>query len=162
LKPFNKLAGRVSLGLKPVFHFDRNRSIFFCVEVISSTLVVRKQRNTLRYATIRLKWKTALEPLALRALDFKAVVYPKISETVQKFLNIFFGFIYFINYYIFTSWCFHSDILNIFVKISIYVERYPIILLSNGLFLLCLLWLLWGFFIQNYNILPLSSAESII
>ena len=90
----------------------------------------------------------------------KVVVYPKISGTVPKFLNIFFGFIYFINYYIFTSWCFHSDILNIFVKISIYVERYPIILLSNGLFLLCLLWLLWVFFIQNYNILPQTPLNS--
>jgi hypothetical protein len=33
-------------------------SIFFCVEVISSTLMLRKQRNTPRFATIRLKWKT--------------------------------------------------------------------------------------------------------
>jgi hypothetical protein len=49
------------LIFKPVFHFDRivtYCSIFFCVEVISSTLVLRKQRNTLRFATIRLKWKT--------------------------------------------------------------------------------------------------------
>jgi hypothetical protein len=37
------------------------RSIFFCVEVIGSTLVVRKQRNTLRFAKIRLKWKTSLK-----------------------------------------------------------------------------------------------------
>ena len=34
-------------------------SIFFCVEIISSTLPLRKQRNTLRFGTIRLKWKTA-------------------------------------------------------------------------------------------------------
>jgi hypothetical protein len=42
--------------VKPVFHFNRivtYRRIFFCVEVISSTLVVRKQRNTLRFATLR-------------------------------------------------------------------------------------------------------------
>ena len=48
--------------LKPVFHFNRivtYRSIFFCVKVISSTLSLRKQRNTLRFGTIRLKWKTA-------------------------------------------------------------------------------------------------------
>jgi hypothetical protein len=33
--------------LKPVFHFDVTyRSISFCVEVISSTLVLRKQRNS--------------------------------------------------------------------------------------------------------------------
>jgi hypothetical protein len=31
------------------------RSIFFCVEVISSTLVVRKQRNTLRYDTVEVE-----------------------------------------------------------------------------------------------------------
>jgi hypothetical protein len=44
--------------LKPVFHFNRivtYRSIFFCVEVISSTLVVRKQRNTPRFATIEVE-----------------------------------------------------------------------------------------------------------
>ena len=29
-----------------------------CVEVISSTLSLKKQRNTLRFGTIRLKWKT--------------------------------------------------------------------------------------------------------
>jgi hypothetical protein len=47
--------------LKPVFHFNRNvtyRSIFFCVEVISSILVVRKQRNTLRFATIEVENRT--------------------------------------------------------------------------------------------------------
>jgi hypothetical protein len=55
------MSHHVSIELKPVFHFNRivtYRSIFFCVEVISSTLVVRKQRNTLRFATIQLKWKT--------------------------------------------------------------------------------------------------------
>jgi hypothetical protein len=31
------------------------RSIFFCVEVISSTLVLRKQINTLRFATIEVE-----------------------------------------------------------------------------------------------------------
>jgi hypothetical protein len=47
--------------VKPVFHFNRivtYRSIFFCVEVISSTLVVRKQRNTLatlRYDTVEVE-----------------------------------------------------------------------------------------------------------
>jgi hypothetical protein len=34
------------------------RSSFFCVEVISSTRPLRKQRSTLRFGTIRLKWKT--------------------------------------------------------------------------------------------------------
>jgi hypothetical protein len=45
-------------ALKPVFHFNcivTYRSIFFCVEVISSTLVVRKQRNTLRYDTVEVE-----------------------------------------------------------------------------------------------------------
>ena len=45
-------------SLKPVFHFNHivtYRSIFFCVEVISSTLVVRKQRNTLRYDTVEVE-----------------------------------------------------------------------------------------------------------
>ncbi len=46
------------------FHFNRivtYRNIFFCVETISSTLVLRKQRNTIRFGTIRLKWKPALK-----------------------------------------------------------------------------------------------------
>jgi hypothetical protein len=45
----------VKSTVKPVLHFDRivtYRSIFFCVEVISSTLALRKQRNTLRFGTI--------------------------------------------------------------------------------------------------------------
>jgi hypothetical protein len=61
--------------LKPVFHFNRivtYRSIFFCVKVISSTVSLRKQRNTLRFGTIRLKWKTALRiklSMAMRILS---------------------------------------------------------------------------------------------
>ena len=42
-------------SLKPVFHFNgivTYRNIFFCIEVISSTLVLTKQRNTLRYGTV--------------------------------------------------------------------------------------------------------------
>jgi uncharacterized membrane protein len=45
-------------GFKPAFHFNRivtYHSIFFCVKVISSTLVLRKQRNTLRYDTIEVE-----------------------------------------------------------------------------------------------------------
>ena len=43
------------------------RSIFFCVEAIISTLVLRKQRNTLRYDTIWYGWsgKPALSSLLL-------------------------------------------------------------------------------------------------
>jgi hypothetical protein len=47
-----------SFKLWPVFHFNgivTYRSFLFCVEVISSTLVVRKQRNTLRYDTIEVE-----------------------------------------------------------------------------------------------------------
>ena len=53
-------------SFKPVFHFNRivtYRSILFCIEVISSTLVLRKQRNTLRFGTKRLKWKTGFKPV---------------------------------------------------------------------------------------------------
>ena len=60
------LVTKISM-FKPVFHFNRivtYRSIFFCVEVISSTLVLRKQRNTLHFATIRLKWKTSFTVLS--------------------------------------------------------------------------------------------------
>ena len=52
----------VASYLKAGFHLNRivtYRSIFFCVETISSTLVLRKQRNTIRFGTIRLKWKPA-------------------------------------------------------------------------------------------------------
>ncbi len=52
----------LSLILKAGFHFNRivtYRSIFFCVETISSTLVLG---NTIRFGTIRLKWKPALTP----------------------------------------------------------------------------------------------------
>jgi hypothetical protein len=48
----------LEIRLKPVFHLNRivtYRSIFFCVEVISSTLVVRKQINTLRYDTVEVR-----------------------------------------------------------------------------------------------------------
>jgi hypothetical protein len=41
--------------LKSVFHFNRivtYRTIFFCVEDISSILVARIQRNMLRYDTV--------------------------------------------------------------------------------------------------------------
>ena len=50
-------ARTIEASIKPVIHFNRivtYRSIFFCVKVISST----QQRNTPRFGTIRLKWKT--------------------------------------------------------------------------------------------------------
>jgi hypothetical protein len=37
-------------------------SIFFCVKIISSTLVLRKQRNTLRFGMMRLIMKCAKRP----------------------------------------------------------------------------------------------------
>ena len=49
--------------IKAVFHFNRivpKRSVLYCVHIISSARVFMKQWNTLRFATIRLKWKTAL------------------------------------------------------------------------------------------------------
>jgi hypothetical protein len=50
---------KASFPLQP-YRIVTYRSIFFCVEVISSTQPPRKQRNTLRFGTIRLKWKTGL------------------------------------------------------------------------------------------------------
>ena len=52
---------RVNGVFKPVFHFNRivaNRSVSYCPHIISSAWVFTKQLNTLRFATIRLKWKT--------------------------------------------------------------------------------------------------------
>ncbi len=49
-KIFNNVTLLVQANLNPVFHFNRivtYRSIFVCVEVISCTLMLRKQRNTL-------------------------------------------------------------------------------------------------------------------
>ena len=40
---------------KASFPLQPYRSIFFCVEVISSTLPLRKQRNTLRFGTIQVE-----------------------------------------------------------------------------------------------------------
>jgi hypothetical protein len=57
------------MTIKPVFHFNRivtYRSIFFCVEVISSTLPLKKQINTLRFGAIEQKWKTELRTAVLR------------------------------------------------------------------------------------------------
>ena len=49
-----------TIGIKVVFHFKRMmayHSIFFCFQFIRSIRVLMKQRSTLRYATIRVKWK---------------------------------------------------------------------------------------------------------
>jgi hypothetical protein len=56
----HRVTGHLANALRSIVWTELSRffSNFFCVEVISSTLVSRKQRNTLRFATIRLKWKT--------------------------------------------------------------------------------------------------------
>jgi hypothetical protein len=53
-----------NVNTKASFPLQPYRSI--CVEVISSTLVLRKQRNTLRFATTRFKMENWLKPLALK------------------------------------------------------------------------------------------------
>ena len=59
LKSFNQLGLNIdwfecyNSSIKPVLHFKR---IF-----ISSTLVLRKQRNTIHFGTIRLKWGTGFK-----------------------------------------------------------------------------------------------------
>ena len=48
-------------NLKPVFHFNRivaERSVFHCFMTTQAELMTCTQWNTLRFATIRLKWKT--------------------------------------------------------------------------------------------------------
>jgi hypothetical protein len=75
---------KVSFPLQP-YRIVTYRSIFFCVEVISSTLVVRKQRNTLRFATIRLKWKTLGASFHLKA-SFHSGNYPWIGTDKNIFL----------------------------------------------------------------------------
>ena len=50
--------------LKPVFHFSRivaKRSVFHYFVSTQAELMIWTQQNTLRFATIRLKWKTALK-----------------------------------------------------------------------------------------------------
>ena len=59
----------VEPAFKAVFHFKRivaKRSVFFCVHVISFVWAVTKQWNTVRFATIRLKWKTGFSWVLLR------------------------------------------------------------------------------------------------
>ena len=59
-----KFVGCRPLTVKAVFHFNRivpKRSVLYCVHIISSARVFMKQWNTLRFATIWLKWKTALK-----------------------------------------------------------------------------------------------------
>ena len=61
---------------KPVFHFNgtiAKRSVFYWVH-ISSTWVFRKQKNTLRFATMRLKWKTACTVEVKNEVNFKIVL----------------------------------------------------------------------------------------
>ena len=67
-------------------------SDFFCVKVISLALVVMKQRNTIRFATIWLKWKTALISKSMKCslvflCEFRVL---NISRSVlrDKLLNI--------------------------------------------------------------------------
>ena len=48
----------ITLGVKAVFHFNRivaKRSLFHCFETTQVELM-----TTLRFATIRLRWKTGL------------------------------------------------------------------------------------------------------
>ena len=83
-------------GLSRSFHFNRivtYRSIFFCVKVISSTLVVRKQRNTLTFRyepTIRLKWKTGFRRFARNSLTVYRVSQKKGNHLI--FRDILFVF----------------------------------------------------------------------
>jgi hypothetical protein len=62
-------------------------SIFFCIQVISSTLVVRKQRNTLRFGTIRLKWKTGLKKYQTVILAYLQYVSTQIIAPCTSFVH---------------------------------------------------------------------------
>ena len=94
-------------GFKAVFHFNRivaKRSVFNCVHIISSAWVLTKQWNTLRFATMRLKWKTGFinidEDPNLRIESFAVVIYVMLPQnwtdifmiTIQTYkeLNILF------------------------------------------------------------------------
>ena len=49
--------------VKPVFHFNRivaKRTVFHCFVNTQAELMIWTQKNTLRFATIRLEWKTVL------------------------------------------------------------------------------------------------------
>ena len=73
-------------GLKSVSHFNRiitYRSVSFCVEVISSVLVFRKQRTALRFNMILLKWRTAgLIPRACICLVIIILPYLHVSRVI--------------------------------------------------------------------------------
>jgi hypothetical protein len=59
------------------------RSIFFCVEVISSTLVLRKQKNTLGFGTTRLKWKTGLHLNHRLAINLLSHIHTTVYHILQ-------------------------------------------------------------------------------
>ena len=77
-------------GFKPVFHFNRivaKRGVFYCVHIISSAWVFTKQWNTVRFATIRLKWKLALR--IVRTVRTKNDFMDRTNRTVcEKDLRI--------------------------------------------------------------------------
>ena len=57
----SQLTSKMNLALSPFSTSTvPQRSVFCCFKVISSTRVLMKQRNTLRFGTIRSKWKTGL------------------------------------------------------------------------------------------------------
>ena len=58
--------------LKPVFHFTRivaKRSVFLCFTSTRAELMILTQKEMLRYVTIRLKLKTALERGKCRLIE---------------------------------------------------------------------------------------------
>ena len=78
LNPLLRSVSAPAFYLKAGFHFNRTvakRSVFHCVHIICSAWVFTKQWNTLRFATIRLKWKTGFTPLprSVKALSHDAI-----------------------------------------------------------------------------------------
>ena len=74
--------------LKPVFHFNRivaKHSVFCFVHIISSSWVFTKQWNTVRFATVQLKWKTALNDLCSA---IKKVLDKVSCHKLFKFFNL--------------------------------------------------------------------------
>ena len=75
--------------LKAVFHFNRivaKRSVFHCVHIISFAWVLTKYWNTLRFATIRLKWKTGLRPFSTPHVSYRTVANVSVNtRTITRF-----------------------------------------------------------------------------
>ena len=74
VNPFSWCKARFSLQTYRI-RIVSYRSNFFCVNIISSTQVLMEQRNMLRFATIRVNWKTSFSHITVFNLCYKIAFF---------------------------------------------------------------------------------------